>query len=134
MSKIREIIGPGGKIINEIIDECEVLIDIEDSGQVFITGEKSEATDKAADWIKNIVREVKPGEIFEGKVKTILDFGAFVEILPGQDGLVHISRLASYRVKKVEDIVKVGDMVKVEVVSIDDQGRISLALKENNKS
>ncbi len=132
--KIREIIGPGGKIINEIIEECEVLIDIEDSGQVFITAEKSEAADKAMAWIKNIVREVAAGEVFEGKVKRILDFGAFVEILPGQEGLVHISKLAPYRVNKVEDVVKIGDMVKVKVIAIDEQGRINLALEKNHNN
>jgi len=128
--KIREVIGPGGKIINEIIEECGVSIDIEDSGRIFITAEKETAGIKAADWIKNITREVKVGEVFQGKVKRILDFGAFVEILPGQDGLVHISQLAPYRVNKVEDIVKIGDIIPVKVISIDEQGRINLSLKE----
>ena len=129
-AKIREVIGPGGKIINEIIDECKVSIDIEDSGKVFVTAEKEEAGQKAVAWIKNIVREVKVGEIFEGKVKRILDFGAFVEILPNQEGLVHISQLAPYRVEKVEDVVKVGNIIPVKVISIDEQGRINLSLKE----
>ena len=128
--KIREVIGPGGKIINEIIEECGVSIDIEDSGRIFITAEKETAGIKATDWIKNITREVKVGEIFQGKVQRILDFGAFVEILPGQDGLVHISQLANYRVNKVEDIVKIGDIIPVKVISIDEQGRINLSLKE----
>ncbi len=127
--KIREVIGPGGKIINEIIETCEVSIDIEDSGKIFITAEKEEAAEKALSWIKNITREVKPGEVFQGKVKRILNFGAFVEILPGQEGLVHISQLAPYRVEKVEDIVKVGDMVPVKVLEIDEQGRINLSIK-----
>jgi len=128
--KIREVIGPGGKVINEIIGECGVSIDIEDSGRIFITADKEEAAEKASSWIKNITREVKAGEIFQGKVKRILDFGAFVEILPGQEGLVHISQLANYRVNKVEDIVKVGDIIPVKVISIDEQGRINLSLKE----
>jgi len=128
--KIREVIGPGGKVINEIIGECGVSIDIEDSGRIFITAEKEEAVEKASSWIKNITREVKAGEMFQGKVKRILDFGAFVEILPGQEGLVHISQLADYRVNKVEDIVKVGDIIPVKVISIDEQGRINLSLKE----
>ncbi|MBL7142381.1 MAG: polyribonucleotide nucleotidyltransferase [Candidatus Pacebacteria bacterium] len=128
--KIREVIGPGGKIINEIIGECGVSIDIEDSGRIFITAEKEKAAEKAASWIKNITHEVKVGEIFQGKVKRILDFGAFVEMLPGQEGLVHISQLADYHVNKVEDIVKVGDIVPVKVISIDEQGRINLSLKE----
>jgi polyribonucleotide nucleotidyltransferase len=129
-AKIREVIGPGGKVINEIIGDCGVSIDIEDSGKIFITAEKAEAGEKASSWIKNITREVKVGEYFQGKVSRILNFGAFVEILPGQDGLVHISELAPYRVAKVEDIVKIGDIIPVKVISIDDQGRINLSLKE----
>ncbi|MDO8743125.1 MAG: polyribonucleotide nucleotidyltransferase [Candidatus Azambacteria bacterium] len=132
-SKIREVIGPGGKMINEIIAECGVAIDIEDSGIIFITAEKEESGKKAAEWIKNLTREVLVGEIFEGQVKRILEFGAFVEILPGQDGLVHISQLADHRVEKVEDIVNIGDTVTVKVISIDDQGRINLSLKEAKK-
>ncbi|MCX6760798.1 MAG: polyribonucleotide nucleotidyltransferase [Candidatus Nealsonbacteria bacterium] len=129
-AKIREVIGPGGKVINEIIGDCGVSIDIEDSGKIFITAEKAEAGEKASSWIKNITREVKVGEYFQGKVSRILNFGAFVEILPGQDGLVHISELAPYRVAKVEDIVKIGDIIPVKVISIDEQGRINLSLKE----
>ena len=132
--KIREVIGPGGKVINEIIEECGVSIDIEDSGRIFITAEKEEAARKAVEWIKNLTREVKVEETFQGKVKRILDFGAFVEILPGQEGLVHISQLAPYRVNKVEDIVKVGDIIPVKVISIDEQGRINLSLKEAKNS
>jgi polyribonucleotide nucleotidyltransferase len=132
-AKIREVIGPGGKVINEIIEECGVSIDIEDSGKIFVTAEKEEAAKKAISWIKNITREVKVGEIFQGKVTRILDFGAFVEIFPGQEGLVHISQLAPYRVKKVEDVVKVGDIVPVKVISIDEQGRINLSLKATKK-
>ena len=131
--KIREVIGPGGKVINEIIKECGVSIDIEDSGKIFVTAEKEEAVEKAIAWIKNITREVKVGEIFQGKVKRILDFGAFVEILPGQEGLVHISQLAPFRVEKVEDVVKIGDIVPVKVISIDEHGRINLSLKEAKK-
>jgi polyribonucleotide nucleotidyltransferase len=131
--KIREVIGPGGKVINQIIDECGVSIDIEDSGKVFITAEKESAGEKALSWIKNITREVMVGELFQGRVTRILNFGAFVEILPGQEGLVHISQLANYRVAKVEDIVKIGDMIPVKVISIDDQGRINLSLKEAKK-
>ncbi|MDO8558940.1 MAG: polyribonucleotide nucleotidyltransferase [bacterium] len=130
--KIREVIGPGGKIINEIIDKCEVAIDIEDSGKIFITAEKEESAKKALEWIQNITREVQVGETFQGKVKRIMVFGAFVEILPGQEGLVHISQLAPYRVEKVEDIVKIGDIVPVKVIEIDDQGRINLSMKEVN--
>jgi len=128
--KIREVIGPGGKIINEIIDKCEVSIDIEDSGMVFVTAEKEEAGKKAIEWISNITREVKVGEIFQGKIKRILNFGAFAEILPGHEGMVHISQLSDRRVEKVEDIVKIGDIVPVKVMSIDDHGRINLSIKD----
>ncbi|MCP6718443.1 MAG: polyribonucleotide nucleotidyltransferase [Patescibacteria group bacterium] len=128
--KIGKVIGPGGKIINEIIEECNVSIDIEETGKVFITAEKEEAAEKAVSWIKNITKEVKVGEIFQGKVIRILDFGAFVEILPGQDGLIHISKLAPYRVQKVTDIVKIGDMVEVKIISIDEEGRINLSLND----
>jgi polyribonucleotide nucleotidyltransferase len=131
--KIREVIGPGGRVINEIIKECLVSIEVEDTGKIFVTAEKEEAAKKAVSWIKNITREVKVGEIFQGKVKKILDFGAFVEILPGQEGLVHISQLAPFRVEKVEDVVKVGDIIPVKVISIDEQGRINLSLKQATK-
>lgn len=128
--KIREVIGPGGKIINAIIDQTGVDIDIEDSGMIFITSKTKEAADKALSWIKNITHEVKPGEIFQGRVTRIMNFGAFVEILPGQEGLVHISQLAPYRVNRVEDVVKIGDIVPVKVTEIDQQGRINLTLKD----
>lgn len=130
--KIREVIGPGGKVINEIIDETGVTIDIQDSGLILITSEKEEAAEKAISWIKDIIREAKVGEIFTGKVKRILNFGAFVEILPGQEGLIHISKLSEGRVERVEDVVKIDDMVSVKVISIDEQGRINLALIKNN--
>ena len=130
--KIREVIGPGGKVINEIIEKCEVSIDIEDTGKIFVTAEKEEAAQKAIAWINNITREVVVGEIFQGKVKRILNFGAFVEILPGQEGLVHISQMANRRVEKVEDVVNIGDVVPVKVISIDEQGRINLSIKEVN--
>ncbi len=128
--KIREVIGPGGKMINEIIEKCEVSIDIEDTGRVFVTAEKEEAAKKAIEWINNITREVVVGEIFQGKVKRILNFGAFVEILPGQEGMVHISQLANRRVERVEDVVNIGDIVPVKVIAIDEQGRINLSIKE----
>jgi polyribonucleotide nucleotidyltransferase len=128
--KIREVIGSGGKIINEIIASCPgVKIDIEDDGLVMVTSIDAAASEKAVKWIKDIVREVVAGEIFEGKVTRIMDFGAFVEVLPGKEGLVHISQLANYHVGRVEDVVKVGDSLKVEVSEIDDQGRINLTHK-----
>ena len=99
--KIREVIGSGGKIINEIIANCPgVKIDIEDSGLVMVTSTDAESAKKAVEWIQNIVKEVEPGEIYEGKVTRIMDFGAFVEVLPGKEGLVHISQLANYRVSQ----------------------------------
>lgn len=128
--KIRNVIGPGGKIINQIIDETGVEIDIEDSGLVFITSANKESAEKAREWVNNLTREVKPGELFQGRVTRILNFGAFVEILPNQEGLVHISELADYRVARVEDIVHVGDIIPVKVRNIDDQGRINLSLKD----
>jgi len=132
--KIREVIGPGGKVINEIIEVTGAAIDIQDSGLIFVTSEKEESAEKAVAWIKDITREVKAGEVFQGKVKRILNFGAFVEILPGQEGLIHISKLAPGRVDKVEDVVKIGDTVSVKVILVDEQGRINLALLKNNKT
>lgn len=128
--KIREVIGSGGKTINEIIANCPgVKIDIEDDGLVMVTSTDAESSKKAVQWIQNIVKEVEPGEIYEGKVVRLMDFGAFVEVLPGKDGLVHISQLANYRVNKVEDVVKIGDTLKVQVSEIDEQGRINLTHK-----
>ena len=127
--KIRDVIGPGGKIINEIIVATDVAIDIEDDGLVLITGKNAEGAKKAEEWIKNLTREIVVGEIFQGKVVKIMDFGAFVELLPGKDGLVHISELAEGRVEKVGDVVKVGDDIKVKVKEIDSQGRINLTHK-----
>ena len=128
--KIREVIGSGGKTINEIIAKCPgVKIDIEDDGLVCITSTDPESSAKAVKWIQDIVREVEAGEIFEGKVTRLMDFGAFVEVLPGKEGLVHISQLANYRVNRVEDVAKIGDTLKVQVSEIDDQGRINLTHK-----
>jgi polyribonucleotide nucleotidyltransferase len=128
--KIRDVIGPGGRVINGIIDETGVKIDIEDDGLVNITSTDEEAGQKALDWIKSLTREVKAGEIFQGRVTKITDFGAFVEILPGQEGLIHISELAPYRVERVEDVVKTGQIIPVKVKKIDEQGRINLTLKD----
>lgn len=128
--KIREVIGSGGKIINEIIAKCPgVKIDIEDDGLVCVTSTDPESSVKAVKWIQDIVREVEPGEIFEGKVTRLMDFGAFVEVLPGKEGLVHISQLANYRVNRVEDVCNIGDTLKVQVTEIDEQGRINLTHK-----
>ncbi|MDO9231250.1 MAG: polyribonucleotide nucleotidyltransferase [bacterium] len=131
--KIRNVIGTGGKIINEIIDETGVEIDIEDDGSVFITSVDKQSAEKAQEWINNLTREVKAGEIFQAKVVKIMAFGAFVELLPGQDGLIHVSEIADKRVENVEDYLKVGQIVPVRVKTIDDQGKISLTMKNVNK-
>ena len=131
--KIGMVIGPGGKTIHKIMDETGVEIDIDDSGEVFITTDNSEMAKKASDMVRGIVKEVEVGEVYKGEVKKIMDFGAFVELLPGHDGLVHISKLASKRVEKVTDVVNVGDIVSVKVIKIDNLGRIDLALQEQEK-
>jgi polyribonucleotide nucleotidyltransferase len=127
--KIRNVIGTGGKIINQIIDETGVQIDIEDDGSVFITSPDEISAQKAQKWIDNLTHEVKAGELFTARVTRIMTFGAFAEILPGQEGLIHVSELADHRVEKVEDVVKVGDMVPVKVKEIDQQGRINLTAR-----
>ena len=128
--KIRDVIGPGGKVINAITAETGVKIDIDDSGLIFITSADEASAQKALKWVKEITHEVAVGEIFTGQVTRIINFGAFVEILPGQDGLVHISELAPFRVNRVDDIVKIGDMVTVKVKNIDEQGRVNLTMKD----
>jgi polyribonucleotide nucleotidyltransferase len=128
--KIREVIGPGGRVINEIIGECGVSIDIEETGKIFVTAEKEEAAKKAIAWIKNITREVKVGEIFQGKIKRILNFGVIIEILPGQEGLLHISKLPPYQRKRIDEFFKVGEIIPVKVTSIERSGRINLSLKK----
>ncbi|KKP93795.1 MAG: polyribonucleotide nucleotidyltransferase, polyribonucleotide nucleotidyltransferase [Parcubacteria group bacterium GW2011_GWC1_38_6] len=131
--KIREVIGPGGKVINEIIANTGAAIDIDQSGLVFITSENQEGAQKAADIIEGITREVQIGETFNGKVKRLIDFGAFVEILPNQEGLIHISQLSTNRAKKINELAKVGDVIPVKVISIDEQGRINLAPEKSAK-
>ncbi|MBE3555086.1 MAG: polyribonucleotide nucleotidyltransferase [Thermicanus sp.] len=127
--KIREVIGPGGRMINKIIDETGVKIDIEQDGLVYIASPNMEQNMKAKKIIEDLVREVVVGETYLGTVKRIEKFGAFVEVIPGKEGLVHISQLAPNRVNKVEDVVKVGDTVLVKVIEIDDQGRVNLSRK-----
>jgi len=127
--KIRDIIGPGGKVINKIIDETGVKIDIEDDGRVSIISNDAVASKRAIELIQNIVKEIEVGDIYLGKVTKITTFGAFVEVLNGKEGLVHISQLAKERVNKVEDIVSVGDEILVKVIEIDNQGRINLSRK-----
>ena len=128
VERIGEIIGPGGKIIRKIISETGAAIDVEDDGSVNISSPDQEAVKRAVEWVKSLVREVKPGEVFEGTVKRIQPFGAFVEVLPGKDGLVHVSRMSKDFVKDPSDVVTVGQKVKVRVTEIDDQGRINLSM------
>ncbi|MDO8600570.1 MAG: polyribonucleotide nucleotidyltransferase [bacterium] len=127
--KIGALIGPGGKIINGIIAETGVQIDIEDDGTVFITSDNKEGMDKALALVKNVTKEIKAGELLEGKVTRVFEFGVMVEVAPRQEGMVHISELAPWRVERVTDIVKIGDVIPVLVKEIDDQGRINLSLK-----
>ena len=127
-AKIGEVVGPKGSMINKIIEECGgVSIDIEDSGFVSVTGQNQEDVDKAITWIKGIVREVQVGEVFQGKVVKIMDFGAFVEILPGTDGMVHISKFVRDHIKSVSEVVREGETIPVKVMSVDDLGRINLS-------
>ncbi|WAH35360.1 polyribonucleotide nucleotidyltransferase [Alicyclobacillus dauci] len=128
--KIRDVIGPGGRVINKIIEETGVKIDIEQDGRVFIHSSDGGQADKAKEMIENIVREVEVGHIYVGRVTRVEKYGAFVEILPGKEGLVHISQLDVNRVAKVEDICKVGDEISVKVTEIDNQGRVNLSRKE----
>jgi len=128
--KIRDIIGPGGKTIKKIIEETGVKIDIEDDGKVFIASVDVAAAQKALKRIENLTKELEVGQIYLGKVMRITNFGAFVEVLPGKEGLVHISQLALERVEKVEDVVQVGDEIMVKVIEIDRQGRVNLSRKE----
>jgi len=133
--KIREVIGPGGKTINRIIDATKVRdkkveIDIEDDGTIYIAAVNQEAGERAMTMIEELTRTVEVGQVYTGKVTRLMNFGAFVEILPGKEGLVHISQLAHHRVAKVEDVVQPGDTLTVKVVEIDNMGRINLSHKD----
>ena len=128
--KIKDVIGKGGKVIQKICAECEVQIDIEDDGSVFISGLDANNLNKAYHIIKTIVDDPEPGSIYKGVVTRLMNFGAFVEIAPGKEGLVHISKLDEKRVAKVEDVVNVGDEILVMVTEIDDQNRINLSRKD----
>ena len=126
-SKIGAVIGTGGKTIRSIIDETKATIDIENDGTVVIGSTDKESADRAIEIIESLTKEVEIGAIYTGKVTRLMDFGAFVEILPGKEGLVHISELADYRVPKVEDVVQVGDEIMVKVIDIDDLNRVRLS-------
>jgi polyribonucleotide nucleotidyltransferase len=125
--RIRDVIGPGGKMIRKIVDETKCTIDVSDDGTVLIGSTNADNAAKAIDWIEKLTKDVEAGSIYTGKVTRLMAFGAFVEILPGKEGLVHISELANYRVPRVEDVVNIGDEVKVLVTEIDRQGRINLS-------
>jgi len=127
--KIREVIGPGGKIVKQIIATTGVKIDIDDDGRVHISSPTQHQADEAIKIIRDLTAEAEVGAVYTGKVKKIMDFGAFVEILPNTDGLIHISELAHHRVKAVTDILKEGDEVTVKVLDVDRQGKIRLSRK-----
>ncbi len=128
--KIGNIIGPSGKNIKKIIEETDTCIDIKDNGEIFITADSMDKIEKAKYHIEGLVKEVKVGEIYNGKVKRIAKYGAFVEILPGVEGLLHISNISYSHVGKVEDVLNMDDEVQVKVIGIDHQGKIDLSKKE----
>ena len=127
--KIREVIGSGGKVIREICEVTGAKIDIEDDGTIKVAAVDASASQAAIDWIKGIVAEPEIGAIYNGKVVKTVEFGAFVNFLGSRDGLVHISEMAPHRVKTVNDVVKVGDPVKVKVIGMDDRGKVKLSMK-----
>jgi len=125
--KIRDIIGPGGKVIRRIVEETGAQIDVEDDGRVFVASADQDGARRAIDWIKSLTDEVEVGRIYRGKVVRIMSFGAFVEVLPNQDGLVHISKLSDHHLGRVEEVVNLGDEIMVKAVEIDSQGRLNLS-------
>ena len=127
--KIGAVIGKGGEMINKITTETGASVDIEDSGLVTIAGTDAASIEKALEWVKSLTEEPEVGKIYTGKVVTIKDFGAFVNILPGIDGMLHISQISDKRLDKVTDVLKVGQEVKVKLVAIDDKGKLSLSMK-----
>jgi len=130
VDKIRDVIGAGGKVIRGIIDKTGVSIDINDDGSVLIASNDSAASNMAIEMIKNLVQDVEVGKKYLGKVKKIMDFGAFVEIFPGTDGLVHISQICDRRINKVTDEIQEGDEIVVKVIDVDRNGKVKLSRKE----
>ena len=130
IDKIREVIGSGGKVVQKICADFDVKVDIEENGQVYVMGVDTVNCRKALDTIVNIVREPEVGAIYIGKVIRIMDFGAFIEFLPGKEGLCHISQIENRRVNKVSDVLSVGDEVTVRITEIDSKGRVNLSMKE----
>jgi len=131
--KIGDVIGPGGRVIKQIIAQTGAALDINDEGVVTISAPNEESIKKAVDWVDGLTREVSVGEEFEGEVKRIQPFGAFVEVLPGKEGLVHISKMSTSYVKNPNDLVQIGQKIKVKVVEIDDMGRINLSMVFNKQ-
>jgi polyribonucleotide nucleotidyltransferase len=128
VEKIGEVIGPGGKIIRSIQASTGATVDVNDDGSVMISGVEEEAVNKAVEWVKGLTKEIKAGEEYEGEVKRILPFGAFVEILPGKEGMVHVSQISTEYVSNPADVLKLGQKVKVRVMEIDDQRRVNLSM------
>jgi len=128
--KIRDIIGPGGKVIRAIQEETNTKIEVDDTGKVMIAATDTQGAEEAKMAVQKLTQEAEMGKIYMGVVRKITDFGAFVEIFPGTDGLVHISQLAPERVRKVTDVIKEGETIPVKVIGIDPQGKIKLSRKE----
>jgi polyribonucleotide nucleotidyltransferase len=128
--KIGAVIGPGGKVIRQIIEESGADVSVEDDGSITLTGPTQESVERAEEYIKGLTEEVEVDKIYEGTVRRLFEFGAMVEIMPGKEGLIHISKLDTKRVNKVEDVVKIGDRVRVRVIKVDDRGRIDLSRKD----
>jgi len=130
IDKIRDVIGPGGKVIRQIIADTGASINVDDDGTVSVASSDGEALQKALDIISGIVAEPEVGRIYQATVKRLMNFGAFCEILPGKEGLCHVSELSDEYVKNVEDVVKVGDKIEVKLVEVDQQGRLNLSRKK----
>jgi polyribonucleotide nucleotidyltransferase len=123
------VIGKGGEVINKITAETGAMIDIKDDGLITVASSDTESIERALEWIRGLTEEPEVGTIYEGKVVSIKDFGAFVNIMPGIDGMVHISELSDARVEKVTDVLTEGQIIKVKLIGIDDRGRLSLSVK-----
>jgi polyribonucleotide nucleotidyltransferase len=128
--KIGKLIGPGGKMIRALEAETGAKIEIEEDGTIYVSAVGAGKAERALEEVEKLCAEVKVGQIYSGKVTSIKDFGAFIEVIPGQDGLCHISELADGYVKRVEDVVKLGDKVRVKVILVDDQGRVKLSRRQ----
>ncbi|MFV1995535.1 MAG: S1 RNA-binding domain-containing protein, partial [Verrucomicrobiales bacterium] len=127
--RIGELIGPGGKVIKGIQAESGAELNIEDDGTVHIYSSKKESLDRALEMVQQIFAEIEVGTIYQGKVVSTTNFGAFMAVLPGKDGMIHISELADFRVNQVEDVVKVGDMIWAKCIGVDDRGRVKMSRK-----